>query len=462
MSHHTILYVSCMDAQRDAHAYSTMVRAVRQYMLAALCSAQAELSVAYYVGTPTLDSRTRVRRIVKHENTLANALQALESLTESSPAPLGASFVLSHLLRGLLGEIGGAQTQGKAVRLSVVFSQVPSVASDLDLASSLNAAKFANVTVEFIYMAHGSDSDTGEQLAELVLLIANYAHVSLSRVALHATMLEDLASVRSAWLTWSVPRLCKEQALLSLSAHSKPIQVQAMSLVSARNAASNGMPEKMLSCKCHGLIVSAPPRCQVTGRKPSVVPVHGYKLGSAGIVAVDHGGANAPITFTAFATVPAAALDCSIVMGDPQALESADPRLQVLQEQLRARDCCLLLRKTDRFGVTLHMAAPSAIQGGRIVLVRVAAEDDVIHVKEQAEMVSAEEADPAVVKWVSDELSALPHPTAYNPLTYSTHWSEGVAKAILESSRTMDAATATAAQSKGGLVRGMLEVEDPQ
>lgn len=467
--HHTIFYVSPVDANHSKHRAShIMISLVRQYLLTSQCT-NIPLSLAYYNGYPTIDARTRIKRVVKHEQLLASSLESLDAFEREESGVVapsgGASFVLSQLLRGLLNEVGGGvSTQGKVVKLSVAFSQVPDVRSDVDLASCLNGAKIANATVEFIYFANILDTAASEQLAELVLLIANFAHVSLSRIALHSSELEDVARLRSAWITWSNPEAANKRALLSLSAQQAPISMETVPLINVENPAAGGVPQKLLSCKCHGLVVSSPPRCQVTGRKPALVPVHGYTLGcqgeggGSGILAVDR-GVEAPLTFAAFATIPSTAFDCSVVMGNPEMLVSSDVRLRVLSEQLRAQDCCLVLRKTDRFGATLHIAAPG-VGARNLVMVRVATQDDVLVVPQPEHNGIDDVADPSTVKLVAEALQSLPHPAQYNPLAYSTNWSQQVGKAIVADARTISEATIVSASSKGGLIKGVLNMNE--
>jgi hypothetical protein len=123
----------------------------------------------------------QVRRLLKHGTSLADAIRTLQqpSNVVIPPSSSASSFILSRLLRGIIGDCLSA---GKRNKITILFGAIPDVTLDVDLPAALNAAVVEDASVELVF-ASGESWD--DHLAELALLVADCApHVVLLRVSL--------------------------------------------------------------------------------------------------------------------------------------------------------------------------------------------------------------------------------------------------------------------------------------
>lgn len=462
---HSILFVGSA-APASAGAAMSVVRMVREYLLA---QRREVSSVALYLGAPLdaqhtkvriarqkkkkSDPKLQVRRVVKHGVPLADALAALCGPAAAfSPADaLCDRIVLSKLLRGLLQDLDGRPASRK--RVTVFLCVYPDAASDPDLLASLGAARLQRVDVELVVVACRAGADTSAVLGDLAVCVGGEPHVCLARVCMQSTPDEDFALVRTTWLRWAVPECESVYASLVLARGHAPLRLQVLPLSVASTGAA-AAPEPMLQCKCHGLVVARPPRCAVSGRKPTTQAAHGYSLSGGTCVLAADAGPGAAVEYRVVAALPASALDCCVVLGEPRALleddsdDASGPQLLALATHLQRSAQCLLLRRTDRFGTTLHLcAAPVPAVPGPMVMVRVAAREEVL--RAPPPLPGMAPVDETVVLRTAAALGTVPQLRAYEPLAHSTNWMSQLERAVAAHRDVASASTASAPASSG-------------
>ncbi len=320
----------------------------------------------------------------------------------------------------------------------------------MDLIPAIKSAQALGVEIELLHIAcQGSQhesADESDRLADLSILSSDHRNVSLARVSLEQSPIEDAARITNGWLAASAAGI-QGSAILVIDGSGQRTPIRTHALTTPSNNVASATPELLQSCKCHGMLVATPPRCQINGRKPALVPVAGYRVGESGVAATDH-GPKTPVVYNVFATIPASTFDCCFVLGSPCALlpdpseEQSAQVLGALTEQLIAKEQCLLLRRSDRYGATVHIAAPPCNGAtGQLVCVRVATREDVLAPPTMDEDVQV---DSQLRARIATALQALPQPSCYNPFAYSTGWADCFSRALLASEERLSAATATA------------------
>ncbi len=396
--------------------------------------------------------------MVKLSSSLGEAQGAIAALPqlyqESLNAGMDSSFPdFSCILRGLAQSFVPETNDMK--RVSLLFFEPPELHKDSDIHGALNSLLVADICCDFVYFSREeADESAAQRLGELALLVSSYSTVSsLERVReQHASL--DLARLRSSWHCWAHPPLA---ATLRLPDHSL-LELRLVQLLSHAPA-----PAQSSVCACHNLLVSRPARCCVTGRKPTERPVLAYTIDNMQFKAADGGLAAEVHELAVLAAMPASGIDACYVIGSPTQIAPASPAAEdfliALADQMRSRGESLIVKIKSRCASTMHIASVTEQTGTDIVLVRVAAREDILMATTNEE----HNPSPMAARASSELLDALPRPSTYNPLAYSNNMVAHFQKAVMAEQTQMAAATATAAtaaapQNPSALSRKMVKL----
>jgi hypothetical protein len=210
-----------------------------------------------------------------------------------------------------------------------------------------------------------------------------------------------------------------------------------------------------------------PPRCSIHGRKPQLIPLYGIPLGDMCVRALDK-GESTPVVLRVIATLPSTSFDCGVVLGGAHVLQGGNVQssqsLAALCVQLKQRNECLLVQRTDRFGISLHIASAPLqdVSAKRLVMVRVASSEDTLIINadntDNADDVPSE----AVTRELVRALDQLPHPSSFSPLSFSCNRDKMVATAIVNHADEIAAISASVptTMSSRGLIKGVLKAND--
>ncbi len=323
----------------------------------------------------------------------------------------------SSVLRGLAQSF--APEPAGPRRISLFFSAPPDTAADGDIHGSLNALLVAGIACDFVFLSQEETSAiASERLGELALLVSSYSNCGLVRVRSNHGQ-HDMCQLRSLWHFWRHPPAA---ATLRMPHQLRDIALQTRLVPLLHQVAV--APELMTACACHNLLVARPPRCCVTGRKPTERSVVGFRFPDSSDLqfrATSDERLEAASELTAIATVAASSLDCCILLGHATHLcpvsAQGEDFLAALSAQLSVRSLAVVFKHKTRHGSFLHAALPSTSTGGPLVLVQLATQEDVLMAQPQHATIDKQPSHAALVA-ASASLDSLPATNSYNPLAF--------------------------------------------
>ena len=410
----------------------------------------------------------QVRRLCKLFAPMGEAMASLSTLHGLHEEMTAAGMDLtvpgfSAVLRGLAQAFSADPAHQSAPRrISLLFAAPPDNSSDGDIHGALNALLVAKTTCDFVFLSDlGAEDDAGvasERLGELALLVSSYSNCSLHRVRANQTA-EDLSRLRSLWHFWRHPPAA---ATLRMPHHTRDIALSVRLVPLLRQAAAP--PAPLTACACHNVLVARPPRCAVTGRKPTERSVMGFRFLEEGCdlqFKAEETRESGPDELVGLGTIAAASLDCCTLLGNPAHLSplsaEGEDFVAALSVQLSVRGLGLLLKRVTRHGFSLHVALPAATAVGPLVLVQLATREDVLMAQPHLAGIERPPSHAAMAA-AAAALEALPAPGMYNPLAFNNGFVAQFQRAVAAEVAAETAAPVSTASQQPQLTKKTLRL----